>query len=233
MELVENRIYLTRNGFAVKVLNVSSENALHPIEVSYFDEDGIRNEDCYTPYGHYYTSGKFNEMDIASEYDGPFVPMIGEMWVTDGDELVLYKGGDHSHLRYKWTVPAQPEPSIPQEPKGSVGAEDVPSDGMLPTPTHPKGNVVTDTLKQRGSVYGSFRTQVDTVGGIVELMIEAYKDSHSGDEPERALQTQWYYLAIKMARMATSPRHTDNAHDLAGYATLCEKWLDEEWDGRV
>jgi hypothetical protein len=81
---------------------------------------------------------------------------------------------------------------------------------------------VEQTLEQRGSIYGEFCEQVNAVSGIVMSMQKAYRAKHN-DIPATSLVTEWYYLAIKMARIAVSPDHLDNYHDLAGYAMLMEK----------
>jgi hypothetical protein len=81
---------------------------------------------------------------------------------------------------------------------------------------------VEETLQQRGSVYGEFSVQVSTVAGIVANMYNAYQAKHN-IVPDYTLVIEWNYLAIKMARIAVSPDHTDNYHDLAGYAMLMEK----------
>lgn len=80
---------------------------------------------------------------------------------------------------------------------------------------------VIDTLENRGSVYGSFEAQVACVGGIVEVMqVCAEKNNISLNQE---LIAEWHYLAIKLARIASNPNHTDSYHNLAGYAMLMEK----------
>lgn len=84
-----------------------------------------------------------------------------------------------------------------------------------------KSMTVEDTLAQRGSVYGEFGVQLETVGGIVEVMKAAHISNRG--YPSKELLAEWHYLAIKMARIAVNPDHTDSYHDLAGYATLMEQ----------
>lgn len=81
---------------------------------------------------------------------------------------------------------------------------------------------IENTLVQRGSIYGEFAVQLETVGGIVEAMKAAYIASGRG-YPSKELLAEWHYLAIKLARIAVNPDHTDSYHDLAGYATLMER----------
>ena len=80
---------------------------------------------------------------------------------------------------------------------------------------------VTDTLENRGNVYGSFDAQVICVSSIVETMqVCAEKNNVSLNQE---LIAEWHYLAIKLARIASNPNYTDSYHDLAGYAILMEK----------
>jgi hypothetical protein len=85
-----------------------------------------------------------------------------------------------------------------------------------------KSMSVDDTLAQRGSVYGEFRVQLETVGSIVEIMKFAYITNNI-EYPSKELMAEWHYLAIKLARVAVNPDHIDSYHDLAGYATLMER----------
>ena len=84
------------------------------------------------------------------------------------------------------------------------------------------GNEINNTLEQRGSVYGDFGVQRETVGSIIEVMKAAYV-SNNQIYPTKELMAEWGYLAIKLARIATNPNHSDSYHDLAGYAILMEK----------
>ena len=78
---------------------------------------------------------------------------------------------------------------------------------------------VENTLAQRGSVYGAFGIQRETVGSIVEIMKCAYV-ANTQEYPTKELMAEWAYLAIKLARIATNPNHIDSYLDLAGYSTL-------------
>jgi len=81
---------------------------------------------------------------------------------------------------------------------------------------------IEDTLEQRGSVYGEFSVQVETVSMIIVAMAECY-EKNRGVHPSVKIITEWEYLAIKLARIAANPDYTDSYHDLAGYATLMER----------
>lgn len=89
------------------------------------------------------------------------------------------------------------------------------------TPIEKKG--VDATLEQRGSVYGEWSVQLQTVAGIVDVMSVAYSMNNGGLAPTDELRAEWHYLAIKLARIAANPDYTDSYHDLAGYATLMER----------
>lgn len=80
---------------------------------------------------------------------------------------------------------------------------------------------ITDTLANRGNIYGSFEAQVECVGGIVEVMKNCASKNNVELSPD--IIAEWHYLAIKIARIASNPNYTDSYHDLAGYAMLMEK----------
>ena len=79
---------------------------------------------------------------------------------------------------------------------------------------------IEETLMQRGSVYGDFKDQLSCVGLIVGAMNLCA--SQNGVIVTNENTAEWHYLAIKLARIASNPSHTDSYHDLAGYALLME-----------
>ena len=83
------------------------------------------------------------------------------------------------------------------------------------------GSSVADTLAQRGGVYGKFSAQLECVSYIVQAM-EKCAINNGVTVDFTHLRTEWHYLAIKLARIASNPEHTDSYHDLAGYAMLLE-----------
>ena len=80
---------------------------------------------------------------------------------------------------------------------------------------------VAETLAQRGGVYGKFNEQVKCVSALVSAMTDCATANNLLVSQEQ--KAEWYYLAIKLARIASNPEHTDSYHDLAGYAMLLEK----------
>lgn len=86
-----------------------------------------------------------------------------------------------------------------------------------------KSMSIEDTLAQRGSVYGEFKYQRECVSVIVAAMNNCFKDNNGGISAGCEQLAEWHYLAIKLARIAVNPDHTDSYHDLAGYATLMER----------
>ena len=89
---------------------------------------------------------------------------------------------------------------------------------------------IEETLMQRGSVYGDFKDQLSCVGLIVGAMNLCA--SQNGVLVTNEKTAEWHYLAIKLARIASRPSHTDSYHDLAGYALLMEKVRLNESDPR-
>lgn len=83
---------------------------------------------------------------------------------------------------------------------------------------------IEETLKQRGEAYGEFSHNLDCVSRIVDAMKECRDRRFSyRSDIESKLDAEFHYLAIKLARIAANPEHTDSYHDLAGYATLMER----------
>jgi hypothetical protein len=76
-------------------------------------------------------------------------------------------------------------------------------------------------LVQKESMYGKFNTQIKTVSQIIDAMMGCA--AINGVDPTTELLAEWHYLAIKIARIAASPSHTESYHGLAEYATLMEK----------
>jgi len=81
---------------------------------------------------------------------------------------------------------------------------------------------VENTLRQRGSVYGSYKVVCNTRTDIMTLIKEHYEIVNK--EPMGSvLETKFGDIVLKLVRAAGAPKHTDSWHDLAGYATLIEK----------
>jgi Domain of unknown function (DUF6378) len=86
-------------------------------------------------------------------------------------------------------------------------------------------DTIEETLEQRGSQYGSFEAQATCVGRIISALDDvACKADRTPDHHEIG---SWAYLAVKMARMASNPKHDDNTHDLVGYSKLIDELYKE------
>lgn len=77
------------------------------------------------------------------------------------------------------------------------------------------------TLKARGSVYGPFNENADVAQGIKDAM-----RAHPGfDGLPTTMREGLDLMALKMSRIVTGDwRHTDNPHDIGGYAKLMEDY---------
>ena len=94
-----------------------------------------------------------------------------------------------------------------------------------PTPIEPKADTGVDaTLAERGARYGAFR---DNAG--VAQSIKAILDGHPRWHTLTACQREaLHHIASKIARiMNGDSNYLDNWHDVACYATLVEKDINE------
>lgn len=86
-----------------------------------------------------------------------------------------------------------------------------------------EGNV-TDTLKQRGSIYGKYEDVVKSRAKIMDVL-EAHYEKVNGVPMDKADSIAFGDLVLKLIRAAGAPDYPDSFHDLAGYATLMENIL--------
>lgn len=76
-----------------------------------------------------------------------------------------------------------------------------------------------DTLKKRGGTYGSFTDNADVAQRIKDAI---RLDPHWQKLPP-TIKEGLDLIALKMSRIVTGDwTHTDNPHDIAGYAKLME-----------
>ncbi len=86
---------------------------------------------------------------------------------------------------------------------------------------------VDEILKERGSVYGSYKSGVDSRGIILKALKDQYLIINEIIMPES--QEVWLMdLINKLARLSSNPNHLDSIHDLIGYAKLIESMIQEE-----
>jgi len=84
---------------------------------------------------------------------------------------------------------------------------------------------IEDTLKERGSRYGSFSEQAKVSYGIKDAM----RDSKNWDILEPYQKESFDMLANKLARILNGdPKYDDNYHDAIGYLTLIQNELGKE-----
>jgi len=81
---------------------------------------------------------------------------------------------------------------------------------------------ITDTLKHRGDKYGDFADIARLTGEFMLLVRNAESYGDMSDVHIEAL----HMIFSKIARMVNGdPWYSDNAHDIAGYATLLEDYI--------
>ena len=86
---------------------------------------------------------------------------------------------------------------------------------------------VEETLKQRGSKYGSFVTHAE----YAERFNNIYEDSPNWKTMEPDCKEALRIIANKIGRILNGdPEYNDNWHDIAGYAVLVEQRINREKD---
>jgi len=80
---------------------------------------------------------------------------------------------------------------------------------------------VSDTLKERGNRYGSFNDNA--------VMTQEFMAVIDGHELTPAHRECLHMIFHKISRMVVGDQmYADNAHDIAGYATLLEEYINEQ-----
>lgn len=83
---------------------------------------------------------------------------------------------------------------------------------------------IKSTLKQRGSRYGSFEDNARITQALNKVLETAPNFDQLKDEHKEA----YHMIFHKIARsVCGDPMYVDNIHDIVGYATLLEKFLDK------
>lgn len=78
------------------------------------------------------------------------------------------------------------------------------------------------TLNKRGKIYGDYGEALECKVAIQDAILTRYKQTNG---IEMGVDDLMLFQDIigKLSRLASSPRHLDSWHDLAGYSTLIEK----------
>jgi len=78
---------------------------------------------------------------------------------------------------------------------------------------------VDELLEERGNRYGEYSEQRFAVSQILEAMNHVYLTKHK-EPPSMTDMVDWFYMAIKIARIPADTFYQDNYDDLIGYTTL-------------
>ena len=89
-----------------------------------------------------------------------------------------------------------------------------------------KKQTLQETLEERKRIYGPYREGCVIRIKLMEVIIKAYLSHHNAFMPELYVE---YFRDImnKLSRLAISPDHKDSWHDIAGYATRIEEFIEE------
>jgi len=84
---------------------------------------------------------------------------------------------------------------------------------------------IKDTLKERGSRYGTMEENADLTSSLMACVLEA-----PGRENLAAIHEECIHMIFhKISRMVNGDcMYADNAHDIGGYAKLLEDWMEEQ-----
>lgn len=88
---------------------------------------------------------------------------------------------------------------------------------------------IDDTLKERGSVYGSYAKNVEARAAIMDIL-DKHKQNCKGKQLSQFERIFIQDVVMKLVRLAGEPHHEDSAHDLAGYGLLIETLIKEHKD---
>jgi len=88
-------------------------------------------------------------------------------------------------------------------------------------------NNVADTVEQRGSRYGSMEDNAILTQALMDCVL---LKANAGLSP---VHLECLHMIFhKISRMVIGdPMYADNAHDIAGYATLLEQFINEQNNG--
>lgn len=100
------------------------------------------------------------------------------------------------------------------------------SEGTITSMGDNEGNVEA-TLKQRGSVYGSYDKVCSSRVRIMNIL-KCHYFTVNKKEMSEEIAMGFSDIVLKLVRAAGKPSYADSFHDLAGYATLMEKRAIEE-----
>lgn len=82
---------------------------------------------------------------------------------------------------------------------------------------------ITSTLEQRGNRYGTFEDNARLTQALMNLALGCSKTELSPMHKEAL-----HMIFHKIARMCSGDQwYADNPHDIAGYATLLEEYINE------
>ncbi len=87
---------------------------------------------------------------------------------------------------------------------------------------------ISNTLRDRGKVYGPYGLGVMTRSALMDVITETYRGFHGESMSKRQIEYFWD-ICNKLSRLAISPDHPDSWHDIQGYAKLIEDDITGEY----
>lgn len=84
---------------------------------------------------------------------------------------------------------------------------------------------ISDTLANRNKRYGDYGIGIKLRADIIELMLKSYAEQNDKQPMSKFYEGAIFDIINKLTRLAVTPNHTDSWRDIAGYALLMEKHL--------
>jgi len=88
-----------------------------------------------------------------------------------------------------------------------------------------KNKTIEETLKDRGSNYGSFSANVEAIASIMDTL-DCLREDKANAKLTSMEHAHLKYIVIKLVRLGATPDHCDSWHDLQGYAKLSEEYFE-------
>ena len=86
-----------------------------------------------------------------------------------------------------------------------------------------------ETIKERAEIYGEYRKGCTVRVKILNIIKDSYYYHHGNNMPELYLE-YFHDIINKLSRLAVTPDHKDSWHDIAGYATRIEEFIEEGYN---
>ena len=88
-------------------------------------------------------------------------------------------------------------------------------------------NTVDAVLKERGAIYGSYKSGVDCRATMMKALNDKHIECNDKNLPEET-RVVFSDILLKLMRAASDPTHADSWLDLAGYSKIINEMMEEQ-----